>query len=682
MNTPFNFNSGPSKEKTSATLATRVSMSPTMGSFHLASKSAAGSRKRPRHHRSEQIRWLGHGLGGMMVWTLVIVGTGLSLVTLVPQVTKHAFGGSVFPVPKEELVVVDPPASDSKIRNFLTSLHAEFQGEYETAAEGYAGLAQAVDSPPELKIKAMRLAMASGDLVLSVEFARQVIATPVDLGSDKDATNKDATKREDERREIEIQSGRDLGQVILGIDALASSRAKEALAIFGRVGANSGPLGLGGSLGSVWALAKLGKGDQALKVLDEISAPGWEGALLYHHATLLAQLGDVKKASDLLARSDRANTPGILRLRARLKVKAGSVEEAKRLLQLAIRQVDSDLYFRDLEDIEAEKKLDLVQDTPEKALADGFYRIATQVRIHSSQDSLILLQAAIELDPAEGLYRVFGAEVFNQIGRYEEAASLFASIPVGSPYYDRAVIAVADGYYQGVGIDRAIEWLDIKQSTMQHPYYGVAAKARLFRYEERYEEAEAIYQQVFEMLPNPGSDSWELYFHRGMALERLGRWSDAEPYFLQALEYRPDNPDLLNYLGYSWVEQGVHLDKAEEMIRKAVKLARRSGYIVDSLGWVLYRRGRYEEAVRELEHAIQLLPLDITINEHLGDALWQVGRRREARFQWERALVLDPDEDQIAELKRKLREGLGEIVVLGPSAETEPADAKKDPEGS
>jgi Flp pilus assembly protein TadD len=124
------------------------------------------------------------------------------------------------------------------------------------------------------------------------------------------------------------------------------------------------------------------------------------------------------------------------------------------------------------------------------------------------------------------------------------------------------------------------------------------------------------------------------------------------------LKLNPEQPYVLNYLGYSWVDQGLHLDKAQGMIRRAVKLRPNDGYIVDSLGWVLFRLGKFAGAAKQLERAVVLRPEDPTINDHLGDAYWRVGRLLEARFQWRRALSLKPEAAEIPKIEQKLRQGL------------------------
>src|SRR5690606_33991930 len=148
----------------------------------------------------------------------------------------------------------------------------------------------------------------------------------------------------------------------------------------------------------------------------------------------------------------------------------------------------------------------------------------------------------------------------------------------------------------------------------------------------------------------PQPHQWTLFYFRGIAYERAKQWDKAEADLLQALALFPEQPHVLNYLGYSWVDQGMHLDEAMDMIARAVELRPNDGYIVDSLGWAHYRLGNYEEAVRELERAVELRPEDPVINDHLGDAYWKVGRRLEARFQWAHARDLDPEPDALEEI--------------------------------
>jgi tetratricopeptide (TPR) repeat protein len=180
----------------------------------------------------------------------------------------------------------------------------------------------------------------------------------------------------------------------------------------------------------------------------------------------------------------------------------------------------------------------------------------------------------------------------------------------------------------------------------------------LLRHDERYQESHEAYSRAIERIGEPKREHWTLFYARGIAFERTEQWPAAEKDFLHALELEPEQPFVLNYLGYSWVDQGMHLDRAKDMLYRAVELRPDDGFIVDSLGWVHYRLGEYEAAVEQLERAVELEPGDPVINDHLGDAYWRVGRQREARYQWRRALTLEPEEDTVADIQEKLRQGL------------------------
>lgn len=209
-----------------------------------------------------------------------------------------------------------------------------------------------------------------------------------------------------------------------------------------------------------------------------------------------------------------------------------------------------------------------------------------------------------------------------------------------------------------------LERLAEDQPTLAPVY---SALGDLLRQQEQYEEATAAYDKALEYSDEGAAARWFLYYARGISHERLKLWDKAEADFRSALEINPDQPQVLNYLGYSLVERRVNLDEALGMIERAVEARPDSGYIVDSLGWVLYRLGRYDEAVGHMETAVELMPVDPVVNDHLGDVYWAVGRYREAEFQWKRALSFIDPEDTDGEadperIRRKLEVGLDEVL--------------------
>lgn len=243
----------------------------------------------------------------------------------------------------------------------------------------------------------------------------------------------------------------------------------------------------------------------------------------------------------------------------------------------------------------------------------------------------------------------------------ERAIEALMMVPDDSVLKREAEIQVGMNYNALEMVDEARSHLEelIKQDPSD--LEAVIALGNILRAHEIYEDAEATYTKGIDTISELQSQHWLMLYFRGIARERLGKWELAEADFRKALELNEDQPLVLNYLGYSLVDQGLKLDEALGMIKKAVELRPTDGYIVDSLGWVYFRLGRYEEAVKELERAIELRPADPVINDHLGDAYWMVGRRNEARFQWNHARDLGPDAEELPKILEKIAEGLKEV---------------------
>ncbi|MFK7942491.1 MAG: tetratricopeptide repeat protein, partial [Paracoccaceae bacterium] len=211
--------------------------------------------------------------------------------------------------------------------------------------------------------------------------------------------------------------------------------------------------------------------------------------------------------------------------------------------------------------------------------------------------------------------------------------------------------------------DAAVEALRAAVSQFPDSLEANTSLGDLLRRESRFAEASLAYNGAVDLIGEVQPFHWALFYRRGIALERSKQWDKAEADFRRALELQPDQPDVLNYLGYSLVEKGLKLSEAEKMIEKAVEQRPDDGYIVDSLGWVLYRFGEFDRAVTHLERAVELRPVDPVINDHFGDALWMVGRRVEARFQWKRSLSFEPEEENAVRIREKLDIGLDKVLL-------------------
>jgi Flp pilus assembly protein TadD len=271
-----------------------------------------------------------------------------------------------------------------------------------------------------------------------------------------------------------------------------------------------------------------------------------------------------------------------------------------------------------------------------------------------SQIALAYLRLLLRLDPERGDAWVMVGDIMQASGDTEAARAAYAHPRPGAPYYADAQGKLAWTYDQAGDHETALK---IARAAAA----GGDADARLtladlLRANDKYAESAELLTQLIKAAPTP---DWRLYFGRAVSLEKLGRWPEAEADLQAALKLRPDEPELLNYLGYSWIERGVRLKEAMAMVEKAVAAEPRSGAMVDSLGWAYFRLGDYKQAVEKLEQAVELDAGDPEVNDHLGDAYWKAGRRDEALFQWRRVLTLKPDDKIRAAVEAKLASPLG-----------------------
>lgn len=284
---------------------------------------------------------------------------------------------------------------------------------------------------------------------------------------------------------------------------------------------------------------------------------------------------------------------------------------------------------------------------------------ATMASAKQDQIALAYLRLALHLDPErQDAWLMLGDQLL-RIGDVEGARGAFGKAKPGSPDYVAGQTKLAWSYQASGDKDAALKVARVAAETGD-----VDARrglADLLRANEMFAEASDIYTKLITETKEP---DWDLLFARGSAYERLGRWPEAEADLMAALRLRPEDPELLNYLGYAWIDRGERLKEAMAMVEKAVATNPRSGAMVDSLGWAQYRLGDFTAAVATLEQAIELLAGDPEINNHLGDAYWRVGRKDEAVFQWRRVLTLQPDEKMKADAEKKLASGLGPISRL------------------
>jgi len=421
----------------------------------------------------------------------------------------------------------------------------------------------------------------------------------------------------------------------------------------------------------VLAWAKLGEGrmSDALADFDAVAATeGMEAYGLYHKAMALALAGDFEGADAILsgeaAGPINLNRRGVM-ARVQILSQLERFDEALALLDEAFGtepQPGPDQMRTSLRAGEA-----LPFDTARSArdgIAEVFFSVATILNSDGAPSHTLLharIAAALRPDHAEAL--LLSAAMLEEMGRFDLAVEAYAAFTPDNPSFYSAEIGRADALYAMGETSAAIEAM--KGVARRFPDLIVAQTALgdILRRDERWADALPAYNAAIALATEPAEPHWVLFFSRAVCHERLGQWTEAEADFRKALELNPGRPEVLNYLGYSYVDRGENLDEALDLIKQAVEAQPQAGYIIDSLAWAYFRLGRYDEALEPMERASLLEPVDPVVTDHLGDVYWAVGRKREAEFQWHRALSFEPGEKEAARIRRKIDLGLDAVLA-------------------
>jgi tetratricopeptide (TPR) repeat protein len=292
-------------------------------------------------------------------------------------------------------------------------------------------------------------------------------------------------------------------------------------------------------------------------------------------------------------------------------------------------------------------------------MCEALFNLAVLLQGENSNDvALLMARLALEGRPDDSLFIVLLADVLDTQNHPEDALALYRKVPADSPYGWQAQVKIGEELHKLGNDDEAIAWLQKQVDSRPDRPEAAAELGDILRASKRFAEAAKAYDTAIARLPHPQANDWSVFYFRGIALERSDNWTKAEADFKKALELQPDQPYVLNYLGYTWVDRGVHLDEAIAMLQKAIQQKPDDGFIIDSLAWAYYRLKQYDKAVVYQEKAISLEPGDPVLNDHLGDIYWMVGRHTEARFQWQRALAFKPEADQVKPIEAKLQHGL------------------------
>ncbi|MCV2867166.1 tetratricopeptide repeat protein [Defluviimonas sp. WL0002] len=424
-----------------------------------------------------------------------------------------------------------------------------------------------------------------------------------------------------------------------------------------------------------WALVGQGQMSDALTVFDKVAdQSGLKSFGLYHKALALASVGDFEGADEIFSGDAggplRATRRGIIAHAQVLSQLERNPAAVELITLVAGNASDPELEaLRDRLVAGESVPFDLIA-TPADGIAEVFATVAGVLNAETGAlDALTFTRLAEFMKPDYVDAILMSAGILERQKQYELATAAYNRIGHDDPSYLTAELGRVDALVASDRVDAAIEALEQLAKSMPEVPVVWSTLGDILRRQERYAEAASAYDKAIAVLPAEQPGQWVVYYTRGICLEREKDWEAAEPDFRKALELSPDQPQVLNYMGYSFLEMKTNLDEALAMIEKAVAAKPDDGYIVDSLGWALYRLGRYEDAVAHMEKAVGLMPVDSIVNDHLGDVYWAVGRKREAEFQWKRALSFEPEtEEEAARIRRKLEVGL-DVVLAEEGAE-------------
>lgn len=462
---------------------------------------------------------------------------------------------------------------------------------------------------------------------------------------------------------LQFDASNDLARTVLGVTALKNGNFGQAAGQFDKASGQAPLELLTNQLLAAWSEA--GKEDLTASIarIDKLEGPDWyESFRSFHGGLIAAHLGDQEQAFARVARAYEYDQSALRIVEgfARLQALKGSPEKGLAAIRAFKQQVPRHPYMDRVEaDINDGKQVELAGSSL-KGAAEVLFGLGSALgRDGGSELPKIYLQLSLHLNPQSDLAIMALVDVYNDDEQYALAVDLVDNLPEESVFADAANIEAARNLARLEKVDEAIKRLTNIARETDDPFPANLALANVLRFEKRFEEANAIYNIIIDGVEAPELRHWSLFYSRAITYERTDQWDAAEADFRKALELFPDQPLVLNYLGYSFVDKGINLNEALGMIEKAVELRPEEGFILDSLGWAYYKLGRYGEAVVQLEKATEKMAADPLVHDHLGDAYWRAGRTLEAQFQWAHARDLEPENpDDLVKIEAKLENGL------------------------
>lgn len=534
--------------------------------------------------------------------------------------------------------------------SYLAASHARGQRDAAAAASYYRAALRADPRNNELLGRTFLAVLAAGEVDEAVRLAERVLQI-------------DKTDR--------------IARLVLGVRAIKQKQypvARRELAQSIR-----GPItDLAATLLSAWTQASPAEAKQATDSIDKLAGADWYAIFKDLHSALILDLaGQKKEAGKRFERSYKLD-PTALRVvqsYGSFLSRQGNTSEALKVFAAFDEALPRHpLIVEETAELNAGKKLPLMIETPQAGAAEVLYGLGAALGRRGGEDlGLVYLQLALYLVPSHPLALLSLGDLYEAMKKPELANKTYERVPLTSPLQRNAQIQLALNLDALDHTDEAKANLEKLIAANPRDLEAIMALGNVLRGRKQFAECADVYSKGIDTITKPEKSNWVIYYFRGICLERSKQWAKAEEDLKKSLELYPDQPHVLNYLGYSWIDQGLNLDEGMRMIKRAVEQRADDGYIVDSLGWAHYRLGNMEEAVKQLERAVELKPEDPTINDHLGDAYWRVGRVLEARFQWSHARDLKPEPEDLVKIEAKLKSGLPDDT----SSAAEAAEHKK-----
>jgi tetratricopeptide (TPR) repeat protein len=542
----------------------------------------------------------------------------------------------------------------SSAGNYLAARSATSQRDAVAASAYYRAALRADPKNPVLLERAFLSVLVDGEIDEAARLAERVIQA-------------DKTHR--------------VARLVLGVRAL---KQKQYLAARQQIAQSvRGPIAdLTATLITAWTFQGTGDSRTAVENIDRLAGPDWYAIFKDLHAGLILDLaGNKKEAGKRLERVYKLDGNALRAVEAygRWVSRNLGKDEALKIFEGFDKVLPQHpLVVEAMNDIRAGEKPGPLVDSAQAGAAEVLFGLGTSLGRQGGEDlALAYLQLAIYLSPRHPLALMSLADLYEQLKKPALAIKLYERVPSESALKRNAEIQLATNLDALERTDEAKKLLQKLTADRPADLEAITALGNIMRARKQFADCAETYTKAVDTVKNPQKSNWILFYFRGICFERSKQWARAEGDFKKSLELFPDQPHVLNYLGYSWVDQGLNLDEGMRMIRRAVEQRPDDGYIVDSLGWAYYRISNYEEAVKQLERAIELKPEDPTINDHLGDAYYKVGRTLEAQFQWAHARDLKPEPDDLKKIEEKLRTGM----LLDDPATAEAAKAIKKPDG-